>query len=415
MVGAGGGGGGTGGTMPTGGGNAGAMSGGSSGQGGDPTAGGGSGGSDGGQASGGLSGAADGGTSGAAGAAGEGAFTGDPMVYVGGYDPSVRSYRLDRMTGELASAGAPANLGSNPAYIAVDPTRTHLYFANESDGPQGGVTAAAIGASGALTPMSRQGVDNEGFVHLAVAPNGKFVVAASYNGGIVSVFPIEADGDVGTAVGTERFTGAVIQSHSVTFDLAGTHVFVANKGLDSVAQFTFDRTSGALTPSTPPTAATADGAGPRHMAIHPNGAFAYVINELDSTLTSYALSAEGLLAPLETTSTLPDGFSGQNTCAHVEISPDGTLLFGSNRGHDSIAVFAIDGDSGALTLIEHESTRGRTPRDFDVDPAGEYLVVANQDSDNLAVFRIAADGLTPIGDPVSGASSPAAVQFVYLP
>ena len=171
------------------------------------------------------------GSSGAAGSAGTPAFTGDPMVYVGGYDPNVRSYRLNRMTGALTEMGGPTNLGNNPAYLAVDPSRTHLYAGNETDGAQGGVTAATIGADGALTSLGKQAAEMLGFVHVAVNPTGKFVVAASYNGGAVAVFPIGANGALGASVDVEHFSGNPIQSHCSAFDRAGTHVFVPNKGL----------------------------------------------------------------------------------------------------------------------------------------------------------------------------------------
>ena len=342
-------------------------------------------------------------------------FASDPMVYVGGYDPNVRTYRLARATGALTAVGNPVNLGTNPAYLAVDPSRTHLYAANETDGAQGGVTAASIDASGTLTPLGRQGAVNLGFVHVSVEPTGKFVAAASYNGGAVAVFPIGENGALGASVDVEHFTGNPIQSHSAAFDRAGTHVFVPNKGLHAVAQFSFAPSSGALTPATPPSVASDSGAGPRHIAVHPSRPYAYVINELDSTMTAYRIETNGTLAPIETESTLPNGSSGQNTGAHVEVSPDGALLFGSNRGDDSIVVYTIDASTGALTLVEHEPTRGNTPRDFDVDPAGRYLVVANQDSDSLAVFEISASGLAAVGNVVTGANNPAAVQFVYLP
>jgi 6-phosphogluconolactonase len=337
------------------------------------------------------------------------------MVYVGGYDPNVRAYQLNRMTGALTASGSPVNMGTNPAYLAVNPARTHLYAANESDGAQGGVTAASIGAQGALTALGRQGAENLGFVHVAVSPNGKFAVAASYNGGAVAVFPINSNGALGAAVDTERFNGGGVQSHCVAFDAAGTHVFVPNKGLNNVAQFNFDATSGALTANSPATVAAPSNSGPRHIALHPNGRFAYVLNELSSSMSAYSVSTNGTLTMLDTKSALPSGFSGTNTGAHVEVSPDGTLLFGSNRGHNSIVVFSLDPTTGAMTLLEHESTRGETPRDFDVDPAGKWLVVANQGSNNLTVYGIAANGLTPVGSAVTGPMGPAAVQFVYLP
>jgi 6-phosphogluconolactonase len=360
-------------------------------------------------------GAASGGAGGANSAGSGGAtFAKDPMVYVGGYDANFRSYRLNRSTRALTEAGAPVNLGSNPTYIAVNTARTRLYVANESDGAQGGITAASIGADGTLSPLGRQGFENLGFVHVSVSMNGRFVIAASYNGGAVAVFPVSGTAGPGAAVDNEHF-GNSAQSHSSAFDASGSYVFIPNKGLNSIAQFAFDENSGTLTASSPAQVAAKSGAGPRHMALHPNGSIAYVANELDSTVATYAVSASGQLTAKGSLSTLPANFSGKSTGAHVEITPNGKLLFASNRGHDSIAVFSIDATSGALTLLEHEPTRGKTPRDFDVDPSGSYLIAANQDSSSLAVFDIEATGLTPVGDLVTSARSPAAVQFVYLP
>jgi 6-phosphogluconolactonase len=295
----------------------------------------------------------------------------------------------------------------------VNPARTRLYVANESDGAQGGITAASIGADGALSPLGHQSFENQSFVHVSVSSNGRFVIAASYNGGLVAVFPVSM-GAPAAAVDNERF-GSSAQSHSSAFDATGSRVFIPNKGLNSIAQFAFDENSGMLSAGTPAQVATAAGAGPRHIALHPNGSIAYVANELNSTVSTYAVSSGGQLTAKGSISSLPAGFSGQNSGAHVEIAPNGKLLFASNRGHDSIAVFSIDATSGTLTLLEHEPTRGKTPRDFDVDPSGSYLIAANQDSNSLAVFEIGAAGLSPVGDLITSARSPAAVQFVYLP
>jgi 6-phosphogluconolactonase len=341
-------------------------------------------------------------------------FGSDPMVYIGGYDANFRSYRLNRATKALTEAGAAVDLGSNPTYIAVNPARTRLYVANESDGAQGGISAASIGANGVLSPLGHQGFDNLGFVHVSVSPNGRFVIAASYNGGAVAVFPVSGMGAPAAAVDNERF-GSTAQSHSSAFDASGSHVFIPNKGLNSIAQFSFDANSGTLTAGTPAQVAAMAGAGPRHIAVHPNGSTAYVVNELDSTVSTYAISASGQLTAKGSLSTLPAGFSGQNSGGHVEVAPNGKLLFASNRGHDSIAVFSIDAASGALALLEHEPSRGKTPRDFDVDPSGSYLIAANQDSNSVAVFEIGTAGISPVGELVTSARSPAAVQFVYLP
>ena len=173
--------------------------------------------------------------------------------------------------------------------------------------------------------------------------------------------------------------------------------------------------AGSLTANTPAFKDTAEGAGPRHIAFHPSGAFAYVINENDSTLSAYRVTAQGLLEDIESASTLPPGYTDPNTGAHVLVHPNGKHVYASNRGHDSIAVFAIDAADGSLTFVEHEPSRGNTPRNFDIDSTGELMVVANQDTGSLAVFRIASDGtLAPLGELVTGLPQPNAVAIVNV-
>ncbi|HYQ15385.1 MAG TPA: beta-propeller fold lactonase family protein, partial [Polyangiaceae bacterium] len=185
--------------------------------------------------------------------------------------------------------------------------------------------------------------------------------------------------------------------------------------LDKVQQLTIGA-GGMLGPNTPASVATVGGAGPRHIAVHPNGTLAFVANELDSTVTPYQLSADGKLTAGTPVSSVPAGAAGNNKGAHVEVSPNGRFVYASNRGHNSIAVFSADPTTGALTLIETEPTRGNTPRDFDVDPNGEVLIVANQDSATLSVYKIEEDGgLSPLGTPTPSAPMPSAVQIHYLP
>lgn len=346
------------------------------------------------------------------------AFTGTPIVIVGGYDYGSSSYPLrtfdiDKATGALTQRGSDVDAGPNPSYLALGPSGRVLYVANETDDAAGGLTAVAMGDDGALTFLNHQTGSDGGFTYVAVDPSGSYALGASYNGGSVSVFPIEGDGSLGAELESRDF-GDGAQSHAVGFVATGGFVLVPNKGNDEVAQLVLGA-DGMLADNTPGSVASGAGAGPRHIALDPNGEFAFVINELDSSLTSYALSMSGTLTAGATVSTLPDGFQGQNSGAHVELSPNGRFLYASNRGHDSIAVFEVDATSGALSLLEHEPTRGSTPRGFETDPAGDVLVVANQDSGTLAVFAVAADGnLSPLGDPVNGPPSPAAVQFVYL-
>jgi 6-phosphogluconolactonase len=369
----------------------------------------------GGQASGGMAGSG-------AGTAGSGGMAplGNPVVYVGGFDySSTTSYPFtifdfERATGKLTARPQTINLGPNPSYIALAPSAKYLYVTNESDDAAGGITAAAIGADGTLALLEHQTGSDGGFTYLRVAPNGKFVLGASYNGGSASVFPLGNDGNP-AAQSDNRDFGSGAQTHCIAFDQSGEHVLIVNKGNDEIAQLSFSA-DGKLTPNTPASVKTASGAGPRHIALHPNGTLAFVIDELDSKMVPYALAANGTLTAGTAVSTLPAGFSGKNTGAHVELSPDGHFVFGSNRGHDSIVSFAADQSTGALTLVGHQPSGGKSPRDFDVDPYGEFLIAANQDTETVAAFHLEADGsLTPLGEPVSGPPGCAAVQIFYPP
>ena len=188
---------------------------------------------------------------------------------------------------------------------------------------------------------------------------------------------------------------------------------MADLGLDKVMVYRFDPAGGKLLPHDPPAACVAPGAGPRHLAFHPAGRFAYVINEMASTVTAFAYDApRGVLTEDQTLSTLPPGFHGRSWTAEVRVHPSGRFLYGSNRGHDSIAVFAIDAQTGRLTVIAHEPTQGRTPRHFAIAPTGDWLLAANQDSDTLVVFRIdlQTGRLTPTG---SQATAPSPVCVVF--
>jgi 6-phosphogluconolactonase len=344
-------------------------------------------------------------------------ITGTPMVVIGGYDYGSNSYPLttydlDPESGALTERGS-VDAGANPSYLALAPSGTELYVANEIDSEFGGLTALSIAADGTLSVLNHQSGSDGGFTYVAVDPSGSFAFGAAYNGGSVSVFPIQADGSLGAEV-TNRDFGNQSNSHCVGFDPAGRFAFVPNKGNNEIAQLILG-SDGSLSDNSPATVNTAPGAGPRHIAIHPNGGLAFLIAELDSTMTPYQISPEGTLTPGTSLSTRA-GTGGQNTGAHVELSPDGHFVYGSNRGDNDIVVFAADQTSGELTLIENESSRGSTPRDFDIDPYGRVLVVANQDSNDLAVFAIANDGsLEPLGQTVTGPPQPAGVQIVYLP
>ena len=344
------------------------------------------------------------------------------MVYVGGFgDFPLRVYELNKQTGALTQKGGDEPGGSSPSYLALDPSGTHLYNANEDNGNAAGVTAHHIKADGTLEPLNHQkGTDNTpqscngscGFTYLAVDPSGKFVFAADYDGGSVSVFPINPDGSLAAEKQLIDF-GSQSEAHSVAFDPAGKFAFVPTLGSDQVQQLVLGA-DGMFSPNTPPQVASAAGAGPRHIALHPNGKLAFVMNETISSVTPYKISADGKLSPGTSVSSLPAGVGGETYGQHIKVSPDGRFVYGSNVGHDSIVVFSVDATSGALTQIQDLPSGGAWPRDFDVDPNGELLVAANRDSDALAVFAIGQDGkLTPLGQPTKVPAQPTSVVIRY--
>jgi 6-phosphogluconolactonase len=257
-----------------------------------------------------------------------------------------------------------------------------------------------------------------------VDKEGKNVLVANYGGGSVAALPIQADGRLreassfiqhkGSSVNPKRQEGP--HAHSINLDTANRFACAADLGLDQVLVYQFDATKGTLTPHTPPFAAVAPGAGPRHFAFHPSGRYAYVINEMNSTVTAFTYDAQqGTLKELHTLSTLPAGFKGNNSTAEVQVHPSGKFLYGSNRGHDSIAIFTIDQDTGRLTAAGHELTQGRTPRNFGIDPTGSYLLAANQATDTIVVFRIdpQTGNLKATGQTVS-MPTPVCVKFVPI-
>jgi 6-phosphogluconolactonase len=230
-----------------------------------------------------------------------------------------------------------------------------------------------------------------------VTQTGKHVLVANFASGSVCVLPIRPDGSLGDATDVVQHYGSSVDprrqagphAHAATPDSSGRYVFVPDLGLDKVMIYELDTARGVLKPHSTPWVETRPGAGPRQVAMHPGGRFAYLINELDSTMMVYRYDPEGgALREIQTLSTLPEDYDGKSTCAEVQLAPDGSLLYGSNRGHDSLVIFAVNQADGTLTRIGHESTQGHIPRSFTVDPTGDWVLVANQDSDNVVVFRV---------------------------
>jgi 6-phosphogluconolactonase len=341
-------------------------------------------------------------------------------VYVGTYtthgSKGIYRLQLDVATGGLATEGEPTET-ANPSYLALHPNRRFLYAVNElgeSRHDQGGaVSAFAIDPpTGALAFLGRQPSGGAAPCHLSLDAQGGHLLVANYWGGSVRVFPVGPDGPLAPATATVQHEGRSVNperqegphAHSINLDPAGRFAFAADLGLDQVRVYRFDRSTGSLLPHDPSAARVAPGSGPRHLAFHPDGRHAYVINELDSTITAFGYdAAKGALAELHTVSTLPAAFSGSNITAEVAVRADGRFLYGSNRGHDSIAIFAIDASTGRLTALGHQPARGKTPRHFAIDPTGTWMLAANQDSDDVVVFRVdeASGRLEPVGGPTS--------------
>ena len=366
----------------------------------------------------------------------------DDLIYVGTYSEpipmangrvlpgngeGIHILRLERATGRLHPVAIARGV-RNPSYLAIDRARAVLYCVNElktfEGADSGAVSAFRIDAAGGAptplgTPRASGGADP---CHVRIDRDGRHVLVANYTGGSVAVLPIGADGALQPACAIVRHAGsgadprrqAGPHAHAVEIDPAGRFALVAELGLDRLMIYAFDAHSGQLTPNArQPWIAAAPGAGPRQVALHPGGRFAYAINELDSTLSAYGYdAATGALGALQTVSTLPAGCTTPNTCAELQIHPGGAFLYGSNRGHDSIAVFAIDPGTGLLSARGHVSTGGRIPRGFGLSADGRFLVAANQDSDSVVSFAIdPATGMpTPTGHAIA-VGTPVCVRF----
>lgn len=336
----------------------------------------------------------------------------------------IHVFGLDRGTGAIETlAVTPAR---NPSYLTFHPRLPVLYAVNEFKQYQGrasgAVSAFRYDGSGALTLLSMQASEGTDPCHLIADATGRCVLVANFASGSVSVLPIDAEGALGPASCVVQHQGSSVDpvrqagphAHAVALDASNRFALVPELGGDCTQSYVLDAAAARIMPHpTQPAVPVAPGGGPRQLAFHPSGRFAYLINELNSTIDAYAWSAaDGTLAPLQTIGTLPAGFSGHSTCAEVQVSPDGRFLYGSNRGHDSLAIFAIDGDSGRLTPAGHVSTGGRIPRNFDIHPSGEILAAANQDTDDVVFFRVdrTTGGLTQTGQ-VLHVGTPVCVRF----
>jgi len=349
-------------------------------------------------------------------------------TYTGAKSKGIYVARFDASTGKLAPAQLAAEIPS-PSFLAVHPGNRFLYAVNEVskfDGkPAGSVSAFSIDATtGKLALLNTQTSGGPGPCHLIVDKAGRHVLVANYGGGSVEVLPIAKSGalevpssfvqHVGSSVNKSR--QGTPRAHGIYLDGRNRFAYVPDLGLDQVLIYRFDSKKGTLTANDPSAGALTAGSGPRHFALHPGGKFAYVINETVCTVSAFSCDSKtGALTPTETLSTLPPGesFKGGYSTAELFVHPSGKFLYGSNRGHDSIAVYSIDQKSGKLAYVENVSTKGKVPRSFGIDPTGRWLLAANQNSDTVFVFQIdpATGRLTATGQSIE-VGAPVSVSFV---
>jgi 6-phosphogluconolactonase len=358
------------------------------------------------------------------------------LLFVGTYtekeSKGIYAYRFDATTSELTPLGVAAET-TNPSFLAIDPSSRFLYAVNEvrkyKGTDSGAVSAFAVdprtGKLSLLNEVASRGADP---CYIAFDKTGKFTLVANYTGGSVAVFPVRDDGHMGESSAFVQHAGSSINkerqegphAHWIETTPDNRFAIAADLGLDELLLYRFDAdpktNPGSLTANDPPYAKLDPGAGPRHLAFHPNGKFAYAVNELQSSVTAFSYDvSRGELHKLKTVSTLPKSFSGSNDAAEVKVHPSGKFLFASNRGHDSIAVFSIDSHTGTLTFVDHFPTQGKTPRNFEIDPTGKLLFVANQDTNNIVVFRIDPNSgrLTPTGQTLH-VPSPVCLKFMAI-
>lgn len=353
-----------------------------------------------------------------------------PMfAYVGCYTTPDRDgrgegimvYRMDAHSGAWAHVQLLAGI-PNPSFLALDAGRRTLYCVHGGNTYRAASAFAVDQQSGHLTFLNTQDCGGANPVHLDIHPSGRFLVVASYTDGMVAALPINTDGTLVPISDLIAQTGdpgphpveqAGPHPHHSPFDPAGRFVAVPDKGLDRTFIYVFDVERGRLLPGDPPSVVAQPGAGPRHAAFHPHLPYAYIINELDSTITTFGYDAErGRLDPRQRVSTLPPGYTGASATAEIAVAPSGRFLYGSNRGHDSIAIFAIDQSTGTLASVGWQPCGGKTPRFFALDPSGSFLYSANQGSDTIVAFRVdqATGALAPTGHVVQ-TGSPVCIAF----
>ncbi|WP_435006589.1 lactonase family protein [Tundrisphaera lichenicola] len=353
-------------------------------------------------------------------------------VYIGTYTAPNKSkgiylLELDPETGALVSKGVAAETTS-PSFLALHPNGRYLYAANEVDQFAGKKAGAVTGfevdpKTGTLKTLNARTSGGTGPCYVTVDPTGSVVLVANYGGGSLEALPIQDGGKLGEPTSFIQHKGSSVikgrqsspHAHSIDLDVSGKLAVASDLGLDKLMIYRLDPKSGTLAPNVPPYEEMAPGSGPRHFAFHPDGRHAYVINEIDCTVTVLDFdTTRGALSRIQTISTRkPDAPKNNNSTAEILVHPSGRFVYGSNRGDNTLAIYSVEPASGKLTLVGFQPTGGKTPRSFGIDPTGRFVLAANQDSDTVVVFKVDAQTgqLQQVGDPVQ-VPSPVCVKFV---
>lgn len=362
----------------------------------------------------------------AAGAAAGGAYFAAYFAYVGcrttrernARGDGINVYRVDAPTGRWEHVQLLPDL-LNPSFLAFDRAKRYLYTVH-GDGNE--VSSYRIdGATGRITPLNKQDTKGKNPVHLAIDPANRFMVVSNHVTSTLAVLPVREDGSLGELtdlvtvqgqIGPHRVEQPFAKPHQNQFDPSGRFVVVPDKGLDRVFTFRLSP-EGKLVPAEPPSVAARETSGPRHVAFHPSLPYAYVVNELDSTVTGYRYEAgTGRLTPFQVVSSLPESFTGNSRASEIAVSADGRFVYASNRGYDSVAVLSVDPANGWLTAVDFAPSEGKTPRFFALDPTGRYMFVANEESDTIVTFTVdQASGKLARTDDVVRTGSPVCIVF----
>ncbi len=344
-------------------------------------------------------------------------------TYTRGASKGIYAYRFDTKSGKLKPLGVAAET-LNPSFLIDDSKHRFLYAVNE--GGRGGNTVSAFSIdakTGKLTFLNEVSSNGSGPCHLALDHTDRWLAVANYNNGTMALYPVHADGRIGEAAVVEKHEGSSVNparqkgphAHEVVFSPDNRFLLLSDLGLDKIFVYRFDAAKGTLAPNDPAFAQVPPGSGVRHMAFHPNGRVLYAIEEMGSNITAFHYDpAKGVLHDFQNISTLPENFKGSSSGAEIAVNRKGTVVYASNRGSDTIAVFNIDPVKFTLTAVDYAPVLGKTPRHFALDPTGEYLLAANQDSNDITMFKVQASTgqLQPASRVVTDVTMPVCVLFV---